>query len=155
MLYGPFARVNNAPVPLGLDQEIVCIVRLIADARARRAAIAPTAAPTEKFLAHLGAAFPATVWVGGCKNWYTDRSPRRSCGPSRKASTRRSWTGCRSRIFSSSRQGGETDFGCARLRPSFAFSDPGRHLIVAVREVVFGNVVGGGVPDTVMTKNVP
>ena len=39
--------------------------------RARRAAVAPTAAATEKFLARLGAAFPDTVWVGGCKNWYT------------------------------------------------------------------------------------
>ena len=24
-LYGPFAPVNNVPVPLGLDQEIACI----------------------------------------------------------------------------------------------------------------------------------
>jgi hypothetical protein len=70
MLYGPFAPVNNVPVPLGLDQEIACIMRLIAEARARRATIAPTAAATEKFLARLGAAFRATVWVGGCKNWY-------------------------------------------------------------------------------------
>jgi hypothetical protein len=62
-------------VPLGLDQEIACIVRLIAEARARRAAIAPTAAATEKFLARLGAAFPAIVWVGDCKNWYTSRQP--------------------------------------------------------------------------------
>ena len=75
MLYGPFARVNNAPVPLGLDQEIACIMRLIAEARARRATIAPTAAATEKFLARLGAAFRATVWVGGCKNWYTSQQP--------------------------------------------------------------------------------
>jgi len=37
MLYGPFAPVNNVPVPLGLDQEIACIMRLIAEARARRA----------------------------------------------------------------------------------------------------------------------
>ncbi len=29
MLYGPFAPVNNVPVPLGLDQEIACIMRLI------------------------------------------------------------------------------------------------------------------------------
>jgi len=28
MLYGPFAPVNNVPVPLGLDQEIACIMRL-------------------------------------------------------------------------------------------------------------------------------
>ena len=71
MLYGPFAPVNNVPVPLGLDQEIACIMRLIAEARARRAAVVPTVEATEKFLARLGAAFPGTVWVGGCKNWYT------------------------------------------------------------------------------------
>jgi hypothetical protein len=75
MLYGPFAPVNNVPVPLGLDQEIACIMRLIAEARARRAAVAPTVAATEKFLARLGAAFPGTVWVGGCKNWYTSQQP--------------------------------------------------------------------------------
>jgi cation diffusion facilitator CzcD-associated flavoprotein CzcO len=71
MLYGPFAPVNNVPVPLGLDQEIACIMLLIAEARDRRAAVAPTQAATEKFLTRLGAAFPRTVWVGGCKNWYT------------------------------------------------------------------------------------
>src|SRR5246127_3268202 len=69
MLYGPFAPVNNVPVPLGLDQEIACIMRLIAEARLRRAAVAPTVAATEKFLARLGSAFPGTVWVGGRKNW--------------------------------------------------------------------------------------
>ncbi len=71
MLYGPFGPVNNVPVPLGLEQEIGFIMRLIAEARARSAAAAPTVAATEKFLARLGAAFPGTVWVGGCKNWYT------------------------------------------------------------------------------------
>ena len=75
MLYGPFAPVNNVPVPLGLDQEITCIMRLIDEARARRAAIAPTVAATEKFLAQLGTAFPGTVWAGGCKNWYTGQQP--------------------------------------------------------------------------------
>ncbi len=75
LLYGPFAPVNNVPVPLGLDQEIACIMRLIAEARARRAAVAPTSAATEKFLARLGTAFPGTVWVGGCKNWYTGDQP--------------------------------------------------------------------------------
>jgi len=74
-LYGPFSPVNNVPVPLGLDQEISFIMRLIAEARARGAAAAPTVAATEKFLARLGAAFPGTVWVGGCKNWYTDAGP--------------------------------------------------------------------------------
>ena len=75
MLYGPFAPVNNVPVPLGLEQEIACIMRLIGEARARRAAVAPTQAATDKFLARLGAAFPGTVWVGGCKNWYTGDQP--------------------------------------------------------------------------------
>ena len=37
--------------------------------------MAPTAAATEKFLARLDAAFSGTVWVGGCKNWYTSRQP--------------------------------------------------------------------------------
>ncbi|HZT52070.1 MAG TPA: NAD(P)/FAD-dependent oxidoreductase [Stellaceae bacterium] len=72
MLYGPFSPVNNVPVPLGLDQEIGCIMRLIAEARSRKAAVAPTQAATERFLARIGAAFPATVWVG-CKNWYSDQ----------------------------------------------------------------------------------
>jgi len=75
MLYGPFAPVNNVPVPLGLEQEIGRIMRLIGEARARRAAVAPTAAATEKFLARLGSAFPGTVWVGGCKNWDTGDQP--------------------------------------------------------------------------------
>jgi hypothetical protein len=75
MLYGPFAPVNNVPVPIGLDQEIACIMRLVAEARARRAAVSPTVAATEKFLARLGTAFPGTVWVGGCKNWYTSQQP--------------------------------------------------------------------------------
>jgi cation diffusion facilitator CzcD-associated flavoprotein CzcO len=75
MLYGPFAPVNNVPVPLGLDQEIACIMRLIAESRARNAAVSPTLAATEKFLARLGTAFPGTVWVGGCKNWYTSQQP--------------------------------------------------------------------------------
>src|SRR5580698_3507396 len=68
MLYGPFGPVNNVPVPLGLDQEIGFIMRIIDEARARSAA-------AEKFLARLGAAFPGTVWVGGCKNWYTSDQP--------------------------------------------------------------------------------
>jgi cation diffusion facilitator CzcD-associated flavoprotein CzcO len=75
MLYGPFAPVNNVPVPLGLEQEIGCIMRLIGEARTRRAAVAPSVAATERFLARLGAAFPGTVWVGGCKNWYTGDQP--------------------------------------------------------------------------------
>jgi cation diffusion facilitator CzcD-associated flavoprotein CzcO len=72
MLYGPFSPVNNVPVPMGFDQEIGCIMRLIEMARQRRATVAPTAAATEKFLARIRAAFPQTVWVG-CSNWYSDR----------------------------------------------------------------------------------
>ena len=72
MLYGPFSPVNNVPVPMGLDQEIGYIMRLIAMARKRRVTIAPTAAATERFLARLGSAFPETVWVG-CKIWYADQ----------------------------------------------------------------------------------
>jgi cation diffusion facilitator CzcD-associated flavoprotein CzcO len=75
MLYGPFAPVNNVPVPLALEQEIGLIMRLVEEARRRRAAVAPTAAATERFLAKLAAAFPGTVWAGGCKNWYTSKQP--------------------------------------------------------------------------------
>jgi cation diffusion facilitator CzcD-associated flavoprotein CzcO len=72
MLYGPFSPVNNVPVPLGLDQEIGYIMKLMEIARQRHVTIAPTATATEKFLARLGAAFPGTVWLG-CKNWYSDK----------------------------------------------------------------------------------
>jgi cation diffusion facilitator CzcD-associated flavoprotein CzcO len=72
MLYGPFSPVNNVPVPMGLDQEIGYVMRLIEIARRERVAIAPTAAATEKFVARLDAAFPDTVWVG-CRNWYADQ----------------------------------------------------------------------------------
>jgi cation diffusion facilitator CzcD-associated flavoprotein CzcO len=75
MLYGPFGPVNNVPVPLGLDQEIGFIMRVIDEARRQSAAAAPTVAATAKFLARLSAAFPGTVWVGGCKNWYTSDQP--------------------------------------------------------------------------------
>jgi hypothetical protein len=75
MLYGPFSPVNNVPVPLGLEQEIACIMRLIGEGRSRSSAIAPTVSATKKFLSRLGAAFPGTVWVGGCKNWYTSDQP--------------------------------------------------------------------------------
>ena len=85
MLYGPFAPVNNVPVPLGLDQEIACIMRLIAEARARRAAVSPTVTATEKFLARLDTAFPGTVWVGGCKNWYTSQQPTPVLWPFRQS----------------------------------------------------------------------
>jgi hypothetical protein len=85
MLYGPFAPVNNVPVPLGLDQEIAYIMRLIAEARARRAAVSPTVTATRKFLARLDTAFPGTVWVGGCKNWYTSQQPTPVLWPFRQS----------------------------------------------------------------------
>src|ERR1700730_1420024 len=44
---------------------------------------------------------------------------------------------------------------CARLGLGLAFSNPGRHLVVAVGDVILGNVVGGGVPNTVVAENVP
>jgi cation diffusion facilitator CzcD-associated flavoprotein CzcO len=75
MLYGPFAPVNNVPVPLGLEQEIGVIMKLIGEARLRRAAAAPTQRATEQFLARLDAAFPGTVWTGNCHNWYTSSQP--------------------------------------------------------------------------------
>ena len=72
LLYGPFSPVNNVPVPLGLDQQISYIMRLVDLVRKRGAAVAPTAAATERFLGRLRAAFPGTVWLG-CKNWYSDQ----------------------------------------------------------------------------------
>ncbi|MGH7089691.1 MAG: flavin-containing monooxygenase [Stellaceae bacterium] len=71
MLYGPFSPVNNVPVPLGLEHEIGQIMRLIAIARERKVAVAPTAEATRRFVDRLDAAFPSTVWVG-CRNWYND-----------------------------------------------------------------------------------
>src|SRR6516164_117695 len=41
------------------------------------------------------------------------------------------------------------------LRLSAASSNPGRHLVIAVGDVIFGNVVGGGVPNAVVAENVP
>ncbi len=72
ILYGPFSPLNNVPVPLGLDQEIGYIMRLIELARDRGVAIAPTAEATERFVDRMDGAFPGTVWVG-CKNWYSDQ----------------------------------------------------------------------------------
>ena len=71
LLYGPFAPLNNVPVPVGLEQEIGYIMKAIEAGRAKGAAVAPTAAATEKFRERMRAAFPGTVWVG-CKNWYID-----------------------------------------------------------------------------------
>jgi cation diffusion facilitator CzcD-associated flavoprotein CzcO len=72
MLYGPFSPVNNVPVPLGLDQEIGFIMRLIRLARDQGVAVAPTVEATQKFVDRLDRAFPGTVWVG-CRNWYSDQ----------------------------------------------------------------------------------
>jgi cation diffusion facilitator CzcD-associated flavoprotein CzcO len=71
LLYGPFAPLNNVPVPLGLEHEIGFIMKLMDEARARGAAVAPSAEATERFRDKMRAAFPGTVWVG-CKNWYSD-----------------------------------------------------------------------------------
>lgn len=73
MLYGPFAPVNNISVPLGLEQEIAYILRIVELARQRGASVMPTAAATARFVARLRAALPATVWVG-CSNWYSDQT---------------------------------------------------------------------------------
>jgi cation diffusion facilitator CzcD-associated flavoprotein CzcO len=72
LLYGPFAPLNNVPVPIGLEHEIGYILRLMDEARRRGAAVAPTAEATERFRARIRAALPGTVWVG-CKNWYSDQ----------------------------------------------------------------------------------
>jgi hypothetical protein len=46
-------------------------MKLMGEARARGAAVAPSADATERFRDKMRAAFPGTVWVG-CKNWYSD-----------------------------------------------------------------------------------
>lgn len=73
MLYGPFSPVNNIPVPMGLDHEIAYILRVIDEAKRRNAAVAPSAAALDRFLAKMKAALPGTVWTQGCKNWYSDQ----------------------------------------------------------------------------------
>jgi cation diffusion facilitator CzcD-associated flavoprotein CzcO len=73
MLYGPFAPVNNVPVPLGLDQEIDYILRLIKMARERHSVVVPTQEATEAFVARLQKALPDTVFYGN-KNWYSDKT---------------------------------------------------------------------------------
>lgn len=72
MLYGPFSPVNNVPIPIGLDQETGYILRVIAAARSRQAAVAPSKAATDAFVAQLRAKAPETVWTG-CDNWYRGR----------------------------------------------------------------------------------
>jgi hypothetical protein len=42
-----------------------------------------------------------------------------------------------------------------RLRLGFALVDPRRNLVVAVCDVILGNVVGGGIPDAVVAEDVP
>jgi hypothetical protein len=83
---------------LGLDQEIACIMRLIAEARARRAAVAPTVAATEKFLAWLGAAFPGTSGSAAARIGMPAIRARRSCGHCRRASARHSSPRCQRKI---------------------------------------------------------
>jgi cation diffusion facilitator CzcD-associated flavoprotein CzcO len=73
LLYGPFSPVNNIPVPMGLDQEIGYIMKLIEESRRKRVAIAPTAAATQGFLERMRSAMPGTVWFGACRNWYSDQ----------------------------------------------------------------------------------
>jgi cation diffusion facilitator CzcD-associated flavoprotein CzcO len=73
LLYGPFAPVNNVPVPLGLGQEIGYILRVIELARQRQAAVVPTQEATEAFVARLQKALPNTVFYGN-KNWYSDKT---------------------------------------------------------------------------------
>jgi cation diffusion facilitator CzcD-associated flavoprotein CzcO len=72
MLYGPFSPVNNVAVPLGMDQEIGYIFRLLEEAKKRRAVVMPSAAATRRFVDRMRAALPGTVWVG-CRNWYSDQ----------------------------------------------------------------------------------
>ena len=72
MLYGPFSPLNNVAVPLGMEQEIDYILRLLAMARKRNAVVMPTATATELFVQRMHAALPGTVWVG-CRNWYSDQ----------------------------------------------------------------------------------
>jgi cation diffusion facilitator CzcD-associated flavoprotein CzcO len=72
MLYGPFSPVNNVSVPLGLEQEIDYILRIVSIARKRGAAVMPTLDATRRFVDRMRRSMPGTVWVG-CRNWYSDR----------------------------------------------------------------------------------
>jgi hypothetical protein len=110
MLYGPFAPVNNVPVPLGLEQEIACIMRLIGEARERRAAVAPTQAATEKFLARLDAAFPQhRLGSADARTGTPGISRRQSYGRCRRERTRRFLPRRRSKISSSFRPARTTE----------------------------------------------
>ena len=71
MLYGPFSPVNNVPVPLGLDQEIDYLMKLIDRAKRTGVSVAPTQAATQKFVEHVEQGMPNTTFVG-CHNWYRD-----------------------------------------------------------------------------------
>jgi cation diffusion facilitator CzcD-associated flavoprotein CzcO len=73
MLYGPFSPVNNIAVPLGMEQEIDYILKLLEEGRKRKAAVMPSASATQRFVARMRAALPGTVWTG-CRNWYSDQT---------------------------------------------------------------------------------
>ena len=133
MLYGPFGPVNNVPVPLGLEQEIGFIMRLVAEARARSAAVAPTAAATERFLARLGAAFPGTVWVGGCKNWYTGDQGRPLLWPLPQSEHKAFFDRAPAEVSNSSRADGETDLRAYPAPVSLAARCPRSSLTVEAR----------------------
>jgi hypothetical protein len=74
MLYGPFAPVNNAGAAGPRPGDRLHHVAHGRITRPQRRGLTDSRR-TEKFLARLGTAFPGTVWVGGCKNWYTSQQP--------------------------------------------------------------------------------
>jgi cation diffusion facilitator CzcD-associated flavoprotein CzcO len=73
LLFGPFSPVNNVPVPMGLDQEIGYIMKLVEHARRTSSVIAPTATATDRFLERVEKALPNTTFVA-CSNWYSDNT---------------------------------------------------------------------------------
>jgi hypothetical protein len=117
MLYGPFAPVNNVPVPLGLDQEIAASCGLLA----RPAPAPPQWHPlpprrTDSSLAS-AAPFPEQSGSAAARIGTPASSPRRSCGPSRRVSTRRSSSRCPWTISSSFPAGRETDRAVRKAQP--------------------------------------
>lgn len=72
LMCGPFAPVNNVPIPLALEDEIDYILQLIEIARERRVAVSPSVEATEKFVARVHEALPNTVFVHAA-NWYSDQ----------------------------------------------------------------------------------
>jgi hypothetical protein len=109
MLYGPFAPVNNVPVPLGLDQEIACIMRLIAEARARRAESRRPSPPPRNSSLGSASPFRAPSGSAAARTGTPAGSPHQSCGPCRRASTRHSSPRFRRKILNSSPPGRETE----------------------------------------------